>query len=154
MRFLNLTINVNPVLRNKIKFNFLISVQDVPSPYTWTFNGPRALTSIDGNGAYLQQNNNFFELKCTTSKCSWSLMDQKLNVGRDSAVLMYLPPDFECWFHTNKSSFNFLNLMTKSSILLCDLYHCKINTTSGSFSPSKIKSQKRRLIAICSFSWR
>ena len=96
MRFLNLTINVHFVLSNNIKYNFLFSVQDVPSPYQSTFNGPRAVTSVDGNGAYLQQHNNFFELKCTTSKCSWSLMDQKLNVGRDSAVLMYLPPDFEC----------------------------------------------------------
>ena len=96
MGFLDLTINVHFVLSNNITNNFLFSVQDVPSPYTNTFNGPRAVSSVDGNGAYLQQNNNFFELKCTTSKCSWSLMDQKLNEGRDSAVLMYLPADFEC----------------------------------------------------------
>jgi len=45
-------------------------IQDVPYPYTSTLNGPRAVTSVDGNGAYLQQNSNFFELKCTISKCS------------------------------------------------------------------------------------
>ena len=80
------------------------SVQDIPSPFVSTFNGPSAVTSIDGSGAYLQQNDHFFELSCSTSKCSWSLMDQKLDVGRDGAVLMYLPADYECWFYTNKSS--------------------------------------------------
>ena len=87
--------NVIPALYN----NFNISsfpVQEIPSPYVSTYNGPSAITSVDGYGAYLQQNNHFFELSCTASKCSWSLMDQKLDVGRDSAILMYLPANFEC----------------------------------------------------------
>ena len=107
------------VLRNQSKSNFFLSVQDVPSPYRSTFNGPHAVTSVDGNGAYVQQNDKFFELKCTTSECSWSLMDQKLDVGRDSAVLMYLPADFECWFYTNKSSLILKLYKKKSFISLC-----------------------------------
>ena len=81
---------------NRITKIYIFSVQNIPSPYVSTGNGPRAVTSVDGNGAYLQQNDHFFELGCSTSKCSWSLMDQKLNVGRDGAVLMYLPADYEC----------------------------------------------------------
>ena len=90
MRFQNLTdINVHLVLQNNFNISSL-SVQDIPPPYVSTYDGPRAVTSVDGSGAYLQQNDHFFELTCSTAKCSWSLMDQKLNVGRDGAVLMYL----------------------------------------------------------------
>ena len=121
-------------------YNFNISsfsVQEIPSPYVSTYNGPSAVTSVDGYGAYLQQNDHFFELSCTASKCSWSLMDQKLDVGRDSAVLMYLPANFECWFYTNKSSLT-LKLDEKSSFLLHDLCHGRKKIKLGSFSWSKI----------------
>ena len=82
--------------QNLNDINVYLTVQDIPSPYVSTYHGPRAITSVDNNGAYLQQNDHFFELTCSTSKCSWSLMDQKLDVGRDGAVLMYLPADYEC----------------------------------------------------------
>ena len=87
--------NVYLALYNQMNISSF-SVQDIPSPYVSTYNGPLAVTSVDGSGAYLQQNDHFFELLCTASNCSWSLMDQKLDVGRDGGVLMYLPPDFEC----------------------------------------------------------
>ena len=98
MRFQNLTDKKNVILALYNNFNISsFSVQEIPSPYVSTYNGPSAVTSVDGYGAYLQQNDHFFELTCTASKCSWSLMDQKLDVGRrDSAILMYLPANFEC----------------------------------------------------------
>ena len=97
MRFQNLTdINVIPALYYNSNISSF-SVQDIPPPYDPTRgNLPRAITSVDGSGAYVQQNDHFFELTCSTSKCSWSLMDQKLNVGLHGTVLMYLPTDFEC----------------------------------------------------------
>ena len=116
------------------------SVQEIPSPYVSTYNGPSAVTSVDGYGAYLQQNDHFFELLCTVSKCSWSLMDQKLDVGRDSAILMYLPANFECWFYANKSSLT-LKLDEKSFTLLHGLCHCGQKIKLGSFSWSNIKSR-------------
>ena len=76
MRFPNLTdIKVIPALYNNSNI-YSFSVQDIPSPYDPTRgNSPRAITSVDGSGAYVQQNDHVFELACSTSKCSWSLMD-------------------------------------------------------------------------------
>ena len=54
------------------------------------------MTSIDGKGAFLQHEENFFELTCDTSSCTWSVMAQTLDVGRTGVVMMYLPSDFEC----------------------------------------------------------
>ena len=71
-------------------------VTDIPSPYISTVEGPTGVTSVDGKGAYVQQDDKFFELTCSKSACSWSLMNQTLKVGRDSAVLMYLPHGFPC----------------------------------------------------------
>ena len=71
-------------------------VPDIPGPYgEWEW-GPRAVTSVDGYGAYLQNGDHLFELSCSTLECSWSLMSQKLQVGRRGTVLMTLPPSFEC----------------------------------------------------------
>ena len=83
---------------SKYEFLYFSSflVGDLPSPYTSTHNGPRGVTSTDGKGAYVQQSNNFFQLSCDTSSCSWSVMTQTLDQGRDSSVLMYLPPGYGC----------------------------------------------------------
>ena len=72
------------------------SVPDIPSPYSNTLWGPTAITSADGNGAYLQNDDHFFELNCSITECSWNLMDQKLKNGRSGTILMYLPPSFKC----------------------------------------------------------
>ena len=73
-----------------------ISVPDIPSPYSLSFDGPVALTSLDGKGAFLQHGANFFELTCDISSCTWSVMAQTLDVGRNGVVMMYLPSVFEC----------------------------------------------------------
>ena len=54
------------------------------------------MPSLDGKGAFLQHGENFFELTCNTSSCTWSVMEQTLDVGRVGAVMMYLPSVFEC----------------------------------------------------------
>ena len=54
------------------------------------------MPSLDGKGAFLQHGENFFELTCDTSSCTWSVMDQTLDVGRTGGVMMYLPSTFEC----------------------------------------------------------
>ena len=54
------------------------------------------MPSLDGKGAFLQHKKNFFELTCDTSSCTWSVMDQTLDVGRVGGVMMYLPSTFEC----------------------------------------------------------
>ena len=66
-----------------------MSVPDIPSPYYRSFDGPAALTSLDGKGAFLQNGENFFELTCDHSSCTWSLMAQTLDVGRAGVVMMY-----------------------------------------------------------------
>jgi len=71
-------------------------IPDIPSPYSPSSDGPRALPSLDGKGAFLQHGENFFELTCDTSSCTWSVMDQTLDVGRNGVVMMYLPSGFEC----------------------------------------------------------
>ena len=54
------------------------------------------MPSLDGKGAFLQHEENFFELTCDTSSCIWSVMDQTLDAGRVGGVMMYLPSGFEC----------------------------------------------------------
>jgi len=71
-------------------------IPDIPSPYSPSKDGPRAVPSLDGKGAFLQNGENFFELTCDTSSCTWSVMDQTLDVGRKGVVMMYLPSVFEC----------------------------------------------------------
>ena len=68
----------------------------MPSSYSSSWDGPAALTSLDGKGAFLQHHEKFFELTCDTSSCTWSVMDQTLDLGRSGVVMMYLPSDFEC----------------------------------------------------------
>jgi len=72
-------------------------IPDIPSPYSASIKGgPKAVPSLDGKGAFLQHGENFFELTCNTSSCTWSVMEQTLDVGRVGAVMMYLPSVFEC----------------------------------------------------------
>lgn len=74
-------------------------IPDIPSPYapsSSSTGGPRAVPSLDGKGAILQHGENFFELTCDTSSCTWSVMGQTLDVGRTGGVMMYLPSTFEC----------------------------------------------------------
>jgi hypothetical protein len=35
-----------------------------------------------------------YELKCSSSSCNWSLMEQKLNVDRYFPLAMYVPDSF------------------------------------------------------------
>ena len=77
-------------------YSNVTSVPDIPSPYSPSFDGPAALTSLDGKGAFLQHGENFFELTCDASSCTWSVMDQTLDVGRFGSVMTYLPSGFEC----------------------------------------------------------
>ena len=87
----------NFVARSIITYSIIISVPDIPPPYTYEqLDGPTALTSLDGKGAFLQQGENFFELTCDTSSCTWSVMEQSLDVGRFGTVMTYLPSGFEC----------------------------------------------------------
>ena len=74
----------------------MISVGSLPSTYTSSFLGARALPSLSGRGAYLQRDNYFYELKCTTSSCSWNVMDQQLSTSVTTAVMMYLPAEYTC----------------------------------------------------------
>ena len=60
------------------------------------FVGARALPSLSGNGAYLQHNKHFYELVCSTSACTWSIMEKQLKNPVSYATLMYLPHDYTC----------------------------------------------------------
>ena len=77
-----------------LNFFLLILVDDIPSYIGG--DGPRAIASFDGKGAYLQYNDKLFKLSCDSNSCSWSLMSQKLSVGRHGTVLMHLPDDYNC----------------------------------------------------------
>ena len=78
-----------------LNFFLLLLVGDIPS-YTDNFAGTRAIASFDEKGAYLQNDVFFFKLSCDSNSCSWSLMTQKLSVGRYGTVLMHLPVDYNC----------------------------------------------------------
>ena len=78
-----------------INFFLSISVDDIPSSNIGG-DGPRAIASSDGKGAYLQAYDKLFKLSCDSNSCSWSLMSQKLSVGRSGPVLMLLPDDYNC----------------------------------------------------------
>ena len=77
-----------------LNFFSLISVDDIPSSSGG--DGARAIASSDGKGAYLQAYDKLFKLSCDSNTCSWSLMSQKLSVGRSGPVLMLLPDDYNC----------------------------------------------------------
>ena len=74
----------------------LISVGSLPTTYDTSFWGARALPSLSGDGAYLQYEQYFYELSCSSTSCSWSKMEQELTNPVVTAVMMYLPNDYTC----------------------------------------------------------
>jgi len=57
---------------------------------------PTAITSLDGKGVYVQNDENFYELDCST-ECKWIVMAQTLPKSVYGAIMMYLPPDMTCF---------------------------------------------------------
>ena len=82
------------VMNRALNFFLSISVDDIPS--SGSSDGVRAIASSDGKGAYLQAFDKLFKLSCDSNTCSWSLMSQKLSVGRTGPILMLLPDDYNC----------------------------------------------------------
>ena len=72
-----------------------ISVASLPDK-GYGYNGARALTSLSGNGVYLQDRHNFYELNCNSTSCNWSIMEQKLTRSTFPDIMSYLPPDYDC----------------------------------------------------------
>ena len=69
------------------------------------FDGARAVTSASGQGAIVQHNEYFYELKCEISGCSWSILAQNLDLGVQLAVMMTLPPDYTSKCDSCKAGF-------------------------------------------------
>ena len=74
---------------------YFISVESLPTTYDTNW-GARALPSLSGDGAYLQYEQYFYELSCSSTSCIWSKMEQELSNPVRSAVMMYLPNDYTC----------------------------------------------------------
>ena len=81
---------------------FLISVSDLPNKYYDHLPGASALSSLSGNGAYLQHQQHFYELVCSTKSCNWTIMEKKLKTPVIYATSMYLPHDYTCWSWDSK----------------------------------------------------
>ena len=80
---------------------FLLSVESLPTPYSPTNSGSylygaRALPSMAGNGAILQNQEYLYELKRNTHSCHWIIMEQTLRKSVSMAVMIYLPPGYTC----------------------------------------------------------
>ena len=73
----------------------LFSVDDLPLK-GWNAHGIQALPSIKGNGAFVQYQENFFELVCSSKACKWTLREKQLTTSVDYPVMMYLPQDYTC----------------------------------------------------------
>ena len=71
-----------------------ISVAEIPKNFDSTFYGARAVTSAAGQGAIVQMREHFYEVTCEISGCSWSILEQNLDVGVAHAVMMTLPPEY------------------------------------------------------------
>ena len=52
------------------------------------------MTSAAGQGAIVQMREHFYEVTCEISGCSWSILEQNLDVGVARAVMMTLPPEY------------------------------------------------------------
>ena len=74
----------------------LFSVDDLPTTHDSNFGGARALPSITGNGAYVQYQKYFYELFCSSTACTWTIMEKQLTTEVYTAVMMYLPQDYTC----------------------------------------------------------
>jgi hypothetical protein len=61
--------------------------------------GSAMVPTSDGTGVVLiggsgGSSKDLYELKCLSSSCNWSLMEQKLSVDRWFPVAMYVPDSF------------------------------------------------------------
>ena len=76
----------------------MISAASLPSDHvdSFKFGGARAVTSPSGQGVILQHNEYFYELRCETKECSWTILPQKLKQSVVVATLLALPPGTEC----------------------------------------------------------
>ena len=74
----------------------LFSVDDLPTTHDSDFWGARALPSITGNGAYVQNKKHFYELVCSSTACQWNIMETQLTTSVRYAVMLYLPQDYTC----------------------------------------------------------
>ena len=74
----------------------MIVVGSLPTMHDASFYGTIAMPSINGNGAYLQYHKYLYELTCTSSSCTWSVMEQELSSRVSWAVMMHLPSDYNC----------------------------------------------------------
>jgi len=71
-------------------------VGSIPTTHHSTFYGATALPSLTGSGAYLQYKKFFYELKCSTTSCNWTKMQQELKSDVTYNLMMYLPHGYTC----------------------------------------------------------
>ena len=76
-----------------IKSFIYMSVASLPDK---RYGYARALPSVSGNGAYLQDGTHLYELNCNSTSCNWSIMEQKLTRSTFPNIMSYLPPDYDC----------------------------------------------------------
>ena len=74
----------------------LFSVDDLPTTHDRKFFGAQALPSVTGKGVYVQFNQYFYELVCTSVACQWNIMEKQLTNPVQEAVMLYLPDDYTC----------------------------------------------------------
>ena len=78
-----------------INFNLItIAVAGLPTIYNTNFDSARAVTFAAGQGAIVQMREHFYEVTCEIRGCSWSILEQNLDVGVAHAVMMTLPPEY------------------------------------------------------------
>ncbi len=77
-----------------MSFFFIISVARLPTDYYDAFNGARAVTSTNGQGAIVQHKEHFYELVCEVSGCAWRILPNQLNQAVEGAVMMTLPSEY------------------------------------------------------------
>ena len=66
-------------------------------PWPTDFISAPALPSLNNDGVIIQKDKNFYEFSCDVDECSWTTKSQELIESRyQSAITMYLPPDFSC----------------------------------------------------------
>merc|ERR1712228_23112 len=71
-------------------------IGSLPSTYDDSFWGARALPSLMEDGAILQYHKYFYKLSCTTSECTWEIMEQELTTSVRRSVMMCLPAGYTC----------------------------------------------------------
>ena len=59
---------------NTLSYVFTISVPDLPAN---VYSEATAITSVDGQGVYVQYEEKFYELDCS-NECKWTVMSQTL----------------------------------------------------------------------------